>query len=190
MKWFHRILGVLLGVLLVAVLFRVLLPAFQGGDLWRAFLDSLFVGRMEVITVCLGLVIGLFLYMLTGLPSDPRGRYLTYETANGNISVSIKALQEFIAHIKGDFASVLHLNPKVSTHDENLSVVLEVKVRAGTHIPEVGRLLQDRTRKLIQEKIGISEVRDIEVKIVEIAREKDAKPAELTPLPPPAGETP
>lgn len=190
MKWFHRILGVLLGVLLVAVLFRVLLPAFQGGDDWRAFLEAIGLARLETITLCLGLVIGLFLYMLTGLPSNPRGRYLTYETANGNISVSIKALQEFIAHIKGDFSSVLNLSPKVTAYDENLSVVLEVKVRAGTQIPEIGRLLQDRTRKLIQEKIGISDVRDIEVKIVEIAKDKEAKPAEFTPVPPPAGETP
>jgi len=190
MKWFHRILGLLLGILILAVLFRVLMPAFEGGDGWRAFLDFVFRARLETITLCLVLIIGLFMYMLTGLPADPRGRYLTYETANGNISVSIKALQEFIAHIKGDFASVLQLNPKVSTHDESLSVVLEVKVRAGTHIHELSRLLQDRTRNLIQEKIGISEVRDIEVRVVQIAREKESKPAEITPRAPPAGETP
>lgn len=183
MKWFHRILGIILGILILAALFRILLPAFQGGNEWRAFVDAVGLARLEMITLCLGLVLGLFIYILSGLPADPRGNYLTYETANGNISVSIKALQEFISHIKGEFSSVLQLTPKVKPHDENLSVVLEVKVRAGTPIPEVGRLLQERTRKLIQDKIGISDVRDIEVKITEIAKEKESKQAEFTPLP-------
>ncbi|HMP89965.1 MAG TPA: hypothetical protein PJ991_07180 [Kiritimatiellia bacterium] len=190
MKWAHRLLGLLLGVLFTGALLWILLPAFQGGDTWRAFIVEISQQRKWVIAYCLVGIFGLLGFILTGIVGTPRSRYLAYETQHGNISISLKALQDFLGHIKGEFPSIIALNPKVNAMDESLEVVMEVKVRAGTPIPEVSRMLQERARVLINEKIGVSEIRDIEVKVEEIVREKDVKAQEIISKPPPAGETP
>lgn len=191
MKWANRLLGVVLTALFAGVLFRVLLPAFQGGDTWRLFLSDVATGRGGVIVLCLGLLLGLVLYVLTGLNIHPRPHYLSYETDQGNISISLKALQDFLGHLKSEFPSVLQLHPRVRAVEEALDVVLEIRIKAGAPIPEISRMLQERARQLIQEKAGISDIRDIEVKVEEIVREKEPKAQPITPVaPPPAGEVP
>jgi len=69
-------------------------------------------------------------------------------------------------------------------------VMLEVRVREGAPIPEISRMLQERARQLVQEKIGIADIRQVEVKIEEIVKEKEkeARPLEITPMPPTPGE--
>ena len=190
MKWAHRLLGLLLFALFVGALFRVLLPAFQGGDTWHGFLDDVAVRQKWVVAYCLAGILGILGFILTALAGTPRPRYLAYETQYGNISISLKALQDFLGHLKGEFPSIVSLTPKVSALDESLDVVMEVKVRSGAPIPEISRLLQERARMLIHEKIGISDIRDIEVKVEEIVREKESMSQEITPKPPPAGDTP
>jgi hypothetical protein len=190
MKWAHRLLGLILLVLIAGVLFRILLPAFQGGETWRFFLDGIAADRGNVIILCLALLLGLVVYVLTGLSGGARSHYLSYESEQGNISISLKALQDFLGHLKGEFPSILSLVPRVTAQDEALDVVLEVRIKAGAPIPEISRMLQERARSLIQEKIGISDIRDVEVKVEEIVREKETKTQPITPLaPPPNGET-
>jgi len=190
MKWAHRLLGLLLGALLLGVSFRVLLSAFQGGNTWIAFLDAAAFQRKEIIGVCLLFIFSLVGYVLTGLIGTPRAKYLAYETQYGNISISLKALQDFLGHLKNEFPTILSLVPKVRALDESLEVVLEVEVRAGAPIPEISRLLQERARNLINEKIGIADIRDIEVKVEKVVQEKTARSQEIAPMPPPAGDTP
>jgi succinate dehydrogenase/fumarate reductase cytochrome b subunit len=189
MRIAHRLLGLLLGGLVFVVALRVLVPAFAGGEDWANFVASL-ESRIPVIAVALGIVLGGVVYLLTGLVGTPRPRYLAYETQYGNISISLKALQEYLTHLKAEFPTVLSLVPKVEALDESLLVVLEVRVRAGAPIPEISRLLQERARLLIQEKVGIADIREVEVKIEEIVRDKDTKAQTITPVPPPAGEVP
>lgn len=191
MKWAHRLLGLLLGALLLVLIFRVLLPAFQGGETWSEFVTAISTGRIRVIIIALAMLAGLIAFVLTGLASGPRSHYLSYESDQGNISISLKALQDFLSHLKSDFPAILSLHPRVLARDEHLDITLEVRVKAGAPIPELSRMLQERARTLIQERIGISDIRDIEVKIEEIIREKESSVQPITPVaPPPAGDTP
>ncbi len=194
MKWAHRLLGLALGAALLFLLVTILLPAFQGGEAWRTFLQPVTAHPSMVAIGAAGLLLGLVVFFLTGFAPVSGSRYLAYETQQGNISISLKALQDFLAHMKSEFPAIVSLQPHVEALDENLDVVLEIRVKSGSPIPEVSRQLQDRARYLIQERIGISEIRDIQVKVEEIVKEKekerDPRAQEITPLPPPAGEVP
>lgn len=190
MKWAHRLLGLLVGALILGVSFTMLLPAFQGGAVWLDFLADLSDRRHTAILACLLVILGIVGYILTGFNSSPRVKYLAYETQHGNISISLKALQDFLGHLKLEFPTILSLTPKVRVLDESLDVTLEIRVRSGTPIPEISRMLQERARILIQEKVGISDIHDVEVKVEEIVQEKDARMHEINPQPPSAGEVP
>jgi uncharacterized alkaline shock family protein YloU len=147
--------------------------------------------RIRVIGICLGLLGGIVLYLLSGLTARQRAHYLSYESQQGNISISLKALQDFLGHIKSEFPAIISMNPRVTAKDESLDVLLEVRIKAGAPIPEISRLLQERARLLIQERVGISDIRDVEVRVEEIVRDKESPVQQTTPVaPPPAGETP
>ena len=193
MKWAHRLLGLLLVLLAGGALTRVLVPALQGGSDWVAFVDEFAGNRHGVMAFGLVLVVLAVGYIATSFGRGPGSHYLSYESKQGNISISLKALQDFLGHLKSEFPSILTLTPKVSARDEALDVILHVRVKAGAPIPEISRMLQERARSTIQEKVGISDIRDVEVKVEEIVRDKDSlanRSVEPTPKPPPAGETP
>lgn len=190
MKWAHRLLGLLLGVLLTAALFRTLLPALQGGEVWAEFLGGLEARRLTVVVWLLLSLLGLVAYVLTAMRITSGPKYLAYETQHGNISISLRALQDFLSHLKKEFPSVLSLTPHVSAQNEGLDVTLEIKVKAGSPIPEISRMLQERARLLIEQKIGIADIRNMEVKVEEIVNEKEVASQEIKPMPPPAGEVP
>jgi hypothetical protein len=190
MKWLRGLIGLLLGALVLGLAVHVLLPALQGGAAWRAFLDETVVQRHTVIGLALFAIIGVVAFALTGLSVAPRAKYLAYETQYGNISISLKALRDFLGHLKNEFPAILSLAPDVQALDGRLAVVLEIRVRAGTPIPEVSRMLQERARLLIQDKIGIGDIQDIEVKVEEIVKDKDKEVHEINSHPPPAGEVP
>jgi len=187
MKWAHRLLGLLVGALVVGVAFSLLLPAFQGGSVWLDYLAQISDRRHTAILVSLTAILGVVGFVLTGINSSPRAKYLAYETQYGNISISLKALQDFLGHLKLEFPTVLSLTPKVRVLDESLHVMLEIRVRSGAPIPEISRMLQERARILIQEKVGIADIHDVEVKVEEIVQEKSS---EVSRQPPPAGEVP
>lgn len=190
MKWAHRLLGVLLGLLLAGTLVRILPAAFQGGDQWTSFIADVESDRFSVIVTTLMLLIGLVLYALTALNLAPRPRYLAYDTQYGNISISLKALQEFLSHIKDEFPTVLSLDPRVAALNEGLEVVLQVSVRAGTPIPEVSKMLQERARRLIEDRVGIADIRSVEIKVEEIVSELGSDAQEIKSMRPPTGEVP
>lgn len=193
MKWAHRLLGILLVLLAGGALSRILLAAISGGADWTVFIADVAGNRHGVMAYGLVVAVLVVAYIATSFGRGPGSQYLSYESKQGNISISLKALQDFLGHLKGEFPSILTLTPKVSARDEALDVILHVRIKAGAPIPEVSRMLQERARLTIQEKIGISDIRDVEVKVEEIVREKDNfqnKSIELTPKPPPAGETP
>ena len=62
----------------------------------------------------------------------------------------------------------------------------------GESVPDLSRTLQDRVRSLIQEKVGVAEIKSVEVRIEEIVtqQKKEVVAEEPEPVPPPAGEVP
>jgi uncharacterized alkaline shock family protein YloU len=60
------------------------------------------------------------------------------------------------------------LEPDLKPVNGGVDVQLDVKVKAGAQIPELCRMLQDRTRECIKQNVGLSEVREVRVRVQEI----------------------
>lgn len=190
MKWVSRLVAVLLGVFLLSITLHMFFPALRGGEAWVAYVQGLESSRPAGITLCLLTFIGIVSWIVSARSGSSHPRYLSYETEHGSISISLKALQDFLSNLKEEHSSILALNPKVTAREEGLTILLEVDVRSGESVPELSRKLQSRVRKLMEEKVGVSEIKSIEIRIEEIVNEKLPVNRELEPVPPPAGEVP
>ncbi len=168
MKIFHILLGVLLFLALLGAGLGTLSMAFQGEEVWKAMVTDLGGRRVEVILGAVGLVFVVLLYALTALRLPERSQYLAYDIEGGTVSISLKAVENFLGRLAGEFAAIDHLEPTLKTRNGALDVQLDVKVKAGSQIPELCRMLQDRARATIREKVGISEVQAVRVRVQEI----------------------
>ena len=168
MKVFHILLGLLLFVVLMAAGLGLLSIAFQGDSAWSTTVQELAARRVECILAALGLVLAVVLYALTALRLPETSQYLAYDIEGGTVSISLKAVENFVGRLAGEFAAVDELEPALRARNGALDVQLDVKVKAGAQIPELCRMLQERARAIIREKVGISEVQVVRVRVQEI----------------------
>lgn len=168
MKTLHFLIGMVLFLLLVAAGLGTLSMAFQGDEAWKQLLLELEGRRVEAILVGLGLVVMVLLYALTALRMPDASQYLAYDIEGGTVSISLKAVENFLARLAGEFAAVDALEPTLRASKGSVQVQLDVKVKSGAQIPELCRMLQERARATIRDKVGISDVQEVRVRVQEI----------------------
>ncbi|HPT15926.1 MAG TPA: hypothetical protein PK388_01440 [Kiritimatiellia bacterium] len=113
-------------------------------------------------------------YLLTGAASRRRKSFITFVNENGTVSVDT-AVQEYLNSLKNEFAAVLWLKSKLRVVRGALDVGLVLGVRDGTRIPELCKLMQERTRELLEEHLGTCDLAGVAVEVAEIKVRK--KPA-------------
>ncbi len=176
MKALHLLIGlVLLAGLLAASLF-VLSSAFQGADAWATLLESGKGYAMEAAFAALTLALLLILFVLTSFRLPDKSQYIAYDIEGSAVSISLRAVQDFLARLSDEFAAVESLQPTLRVRNAGVDVQLDVKVKAGAQIPELCRMLQDRARAVLREKVGLSEVGEVRVRVQEIVGTAPAEP--------------
>ncbi|MFA6174411.1 MAG: alkaline shock response membrane anchor protein AmaP [Kiritimatiellales bacterium] len=108
------------------------------------------------------------LYLVTFGPRRQKVRYISFDSGNGSVSISINAVRDFIRKLGDEFGAVVGIDPKIRAEKEAVSVDLDVKVQTGARIPELSQMLQNRIREGMQDSLGIVEVKEIKVRIQEI----------------------
>jgi uncharacterized alkaline shock family protein YloU len=98
----------------------------------------------------------------------PRMRFISFESEDGTVSISVNAVRDFIRKLGEEFSAVISLEPKLSAHKKGINIDLGVKVESGSRIPELSHILQNRVRESIRNGLGITEVDEIKVRIQEI----------------------
>ncbi|MFA5043168.1 MAG: alkaline shock response membrane anchor protein AmaP [Kiritimatiellia bacterium] len=156
------ILGVLLLTNLV-VAFQTPLGVFLINDKLGQFL----VGISAVFLV--------LLYWLTGVPIKDE-QFLTFENEGGAVSISVKAIDDFLAKLADEFAGIIRLRADVAaSRDGRVEVRLDVSVRAGTKVQQLSQVLQQRVRESMRDNLGIAEIHSVKVNVSSIvAAEKPA----------------
>jgi uncharacterized alkaline shock family protein YloU len=169
MKPLRYVSGFILLALALAGLLFILSQVLRGDAAWAALLDVLRVRKLEVLFGCLAGIFLIAIYALAGIRARDPVKYLSYDIeGGGSVSISLKAMQEFIARLTDEFAQVVSLEPDLKPVNGGVDVQLDVKVKAGAQIPELCRMLQDRTRECIKQNVGLSEVREVRVRVQEI----------------------
>lgn len=168
MKTIHVLIGVILFAVLLAGSLFLLSRVFQGEAAWLAFVDLVRDARLLIAAGSLALALLLVLYALTSFRLPEKSQYIAYDIEGSAVSISLRAVQDFLARLSGEFAAVQELKPALSVHNGAVDVQLDVKVRAGAQIPELCRMLQERARTTLREKVGLSDIKEVRVRVQEI----------------------
>lgn len=119
-----------------------------------------------------GLIVFLsLLYLLTFRRRRPKVRYISFDSGNGSVSISVNAVRDYIRKLSGEFSAVVSIDPKVRAEKDSLSLDLNVNLLAGARIPELSQHLQARVRESLRAGLGIDEVNEVRVRVQEITGE-------------------
>ncbi|NOU35542.1 MAG: alkaline shock response membrane anchor protein AmaP [Kiritimatiellaceae bacterium] len=166
-KFLHVLSGLVIWFLFAAL----------GGALVHANIPGVTISLFDVLpplqsikTTGIGGVIILLamLYLITFAPRRQKARYISFDSGNGAVSISVSAVRDFIRKLGDEFGAVVGIDPKIRSEKDAISVDLDVKVQTGVRIPEFSQALQNRVREGMQDSLGILEVKEVKVRIQEI----------------------
>jgi hypothetical protein len=101
--------------------------------------------------------------------SGRKVRYVNFATEGGEVSISMNAVRDFIRRIGAEFPAVLSIEPEIHMHFKNrVDIDLKVNVKAGYRVPELSGMLRTRVEEGLQDELGITGIRKIQVRISKI----------------------
>lgn len=122
-----------------------------------------------------GVILYLFIYLLTGLRWRRRRSFITFENESGTVSVGTDAVRAYLDTLKDEFAAVLWLKSQLRVAHGALAVGLVLGVKDGTQIPELCKLMQGRVKEILEEHLGTCDLSGVSVEVNEIrARSKSS----------------
>ena len=122
------------------------------------------------------LILSVVLRLASGVKKSDKGRFINFDSEEGSVGISTKAICDFIERIGKEFSAIKSIDSRLMTNKGNVDILLSVKVVSGNKIPELSHVLQQRVRESVRESLGLSEIRNITIKVQEILGEPSAAP--------------
>lgn len=176
-RFLHFVFGLLLFVLILSAAGLAVYAAAMPWA-WERALELLRGFRIEVMGAGSAMALLVILFALTGIRKAKKEDVISFETEGGVVSISIRAVRDFIVRLGDEFAAILSLEPRIRAPGSSIDIDLDVKVQAGTQIPELCKMLQERLRTMMKENLGLSDVRNVKVHVREIVARPPEKKAE------------
>jgi hypothetical protein len=174
-RFVHGLLGLVLLVVLVAGALWLVSVGYSDAC-WNQCLERMQAERGWAPLLGVSLLAVIVFYLLTfgRRPAGP-DQYLAFSHNGATVSIQLRAVTDFIARIADEFAAIVSMKPHVEPRGRSIVVSLDLRVKAGTQIPELSQLLQERVRESLQQHIGISSVKRIAVNVREIVGDAPAE---------------
>lgn len=130
--------------------------------------DFLIGDRLGQFLVGISAVFLVLLYWLTAIPVKEE-RFLTFESEGGTISISVKAINDFLSKLADEFAGIIRLRADVTaSRAGSVEVRLDISVKAGTKVQQLSQVLQQRVRESMRENLGIAEIHAVKVNVIDV----------------------
>ncbi|MBQ9343628.1 MAG: hypothetical protein IJT88_00235 [Kiritimatiellae bacterium] len=115
---------------------------------------------------------------LTGALARRHRQFITFENESGRVTVDTDAVSRYLLILRDEFAAIVWLKPRVRVAHGALQVGMALGVRAGTQITELCKLLQARTKEILEEHLGTCDLDGIALEVDEIRSGASRKPVE------------
>jgi len=182
-KFLHVLIGLVLFFLLIAGAAFIFNSAMSP-ELWHRSIRLVHSYHVYAQGGALAFILLCFLFMITGVPVRKRDEFIAFDNESGSVRVSIKAVRDFVARIADEFAAIVSMEPTIRAAGGQLDVELDVKVKSGTQIPELCKLVQNRVKESIKDNLGLTEIKSVRINVRQIVAQpvdkKVEKPAAQT----------
>ncbi len=114
-----------------------------------------------------------------------REKTIAFENPDGQVTISLTAIEDFIKRALKQLPEVKELRPNVKASKKGITITNRVVLFSDIHIPEITEKIQNIVKTRVQDMLGVEEPIHIRVHVVKIVHKeeasKDPKKEEKTP---------
>jgi len=169
---FYTIIFILIGGLFIAVSLNIITQdsvAEVVSMIYAATNMRLVLG----ITGILLIFISLTVIQIT-MGKIQREKTIAFENPDGQVTISLSAIEDFIKRALKQLPEVKELRPSVRAGKKGIFIVNRVTLYSDIHIPETTEKIQNIVKSRVQDMLGVEEPINIKVHVVKIAHKEDA----------------
>lgn len=97
---------------------------------------------------------------------------ISFRNPEGEVRVSLAAVEEFLRRLKGGFDEVREMKPELSMTKKGLEINARLTLEPNTNIPEAATRIQGTIREYVEGVLGIKNIASIKVFIAKIAHKE------------------
>lgn len=181
--FFYTIMFLLLGALFIVIALNIVPQEAIIG-----VLDTIYSTTNTRLALGITGILFMFISIMVAqvaMGKIQRERTIAFENPDGQVTISLSAIEDFIKRALKQLPEVKELKPSVRAGKKGISIISRVTLFSDVHIPETTEKIQNIVKSRVQDMLGVEEPITIKVHVVKIAHKeetaKDVKKEEKSP---------
>jgi len=158
----------ILGTIVMGFVLLLLVSGWLGKE---DYLETVIRGQLEspagIITGFIMIILGL-IFLKMRLSAGTKDKYISFDNPEGEVTLSIKAIEDFVRRVGHEFGQVVDMSSKIVPAHGGLKVKVKVSLLAGSNVPQLTENIQHEIKSRVQNILGIENVLGIEVNVNKI----------------------
>ncbi|MFA6142267.1 MAG: alkaline shock response membrane anchor protein AmaP [Candidatus Omnitrophota bacterium] len=169
---FYTIVFILIGGVLIAISLNIITQDAVSETInmiYAATNTRLILGITGILLIFISLTV-----IQIAMGKIQREKTIAFENPDGQVTISLSAIEDFIKRAIKQLPEVKELRPSVRAGKKGISIVNRVTLYSDIHIPETTEKIQNIVKGRVQDMLGVEEPINIKVHVVKIAHKEDA----------------
>lgn len=171
--FFYTVVFLLLGALFISISLNLITQ-----ELIAEILNTIYITtNVRLILGITGIVlifISILALQLT-MGKIKREKTIAFENPDGQVTISLSAIEDFIKRALKQLPEVKELRPNVRAGKKGITIVNRVVLFSDINIPETTEKIQNIVKTRVQDMLGVDEPITIRVHVIKIVHKEEHK---------------
>lgn len=130
--------------------------------------------RIIIGMIGAGIIIISLAIMELAFGSGKQEKSISFENPNGQVTVSLSAIEDFVRRLGREFKEIQELRPTAKVKKGNLTIACKTFLLQDLSIPEITQKIQDTVKNRVNKLLGNAEEIKVKIDVIKIV-EKDKR---------------
>ncbi|MBI4335289.1 MAG: alkaline shock response membrane anchor protein AmaP, partial [Candidatus Omnitrophica bacterium] len=169
----YSLLFFLIGVALVLIAFNLIsrdIANFTLNFIYNTPNMRLIIGITGGLLIAVTLLVSQMI-----LRTMQRERTIAFENPDGQVTISLSAIEDFIKRLTRHIPEIKELKPDVIATKKGVDITTRVVLFSDSNIPEITEKIQNMLKSKVQDILGIEETISVRIHISKIVQKEEAR---------------
>ncbi len=170
--FFYTLIFIIIGVVFISASLNLLTQEQVVDTVTMIYAAS----NMKMIVGLTGLLLILISLMVLQVTMGKiqREKTIAFENPDGQVTISLTAIEDFIKRAVRQMPEVKELRPNVKASKKGITIVNRVVLFSDINIPETTEKIQNVVKMRVQDMLGVEEPINIRVHVIKIVHKEEA----------------
>ncbi len=170
--FFYTLVFFLLGGLFIVISLNII-PQNSIVDILNTVYSTTNIRLILGITGIMLIFISIMVMQIT-MGKIQREKTIAFENPDGQVTISLTAIEDFIKRALKQLPEVKELRPNVRASKKGITIINRVTLFSDINIPETTEKIQNIVKTRVQDMLGVEEPINIRVHVVKIVHKEDS----------------